>query len=205
MCMITQAHAGDIPSKGNCVLTLAAEPDSVHHSSRSSLSASFSQVFQSGLMIMKKASTGILGLRKFGKRDKGAQTIDHVLSNRYAKSSEIGPMEILKQTEQVFQADMASFVKIIKEHCLQTENVMNLLELVASMQQTSGVITESHSNIKSEWPWKNTTATYNRFFGLMTAFTKPESDVFFRSKKAGLRLEAALLQVCVLSLSSCCC
>ncbi|KAJ3238736.1 hypothetical protein HDU78_003345 [Chytriomyces hyalinus] len=198
--MISDSQLDDSRKKGSCILTLAdgaPEPDSVSGHNRGSLSnssASISHVFRNGLQNLKRTSIGIFGVSLRMRKEVHVETIEEVLANRYAKSQEIGAMDVLKKTEHDFQAEMAAFVQIINEHCKQTENIVQLLELVACMQQTSGVISESHSNIKSEWPWKNTTAIYNRFFGLMTAFTKPESELFFRSKKSGLRLEAALLQ-----------
>ncbi|TPX77571.1 hypothetical protein CcCBS67573_g01193 [Chytriomyces confervae] len=198
--MISDSQLDDSRKKGSCILTLAdgaPEPDSVSGHNRGSLSnssASISHVFRNGLQNLKRTSIGIFGVSLRMRKEVHIETIEEVLANRYAKSQEIGAMDVLKKTEHDFQAEMAAFVQIINEHCKPTENIVQLLELVACMQQTSGVISESHSNIKSEWPWKNTTAIYNRFFGLMTAFTKPESELFFRSKKSGLRLEAALLQ-----------
>ncbi|KAI8836053.1 hypothetical protein BJ741DRAFT_606643 [Chytriomyces cf. hyalinus JEL632] len=198
--MISDSHLDDSRKKGSCILTLAdgaPEPDSVSGHNRGSLSnssASISHVFRNGLQNLKRTSIGIFGVSLRMRKDVHIETIEEVLANRYAKSQEIGAMDVLKKTEHDFQAEMAAFVQIINEHCKPTENIIQLLELVACMQQTSGVISESHSNIKSEWPWKNTTAIYNRFFGLMTSFTKPESELFFRSKKSGLRLEVALLQ-----------
>ncbi|KAJ3397993.1 hypothetical protein HDU80_009400, partial [Chytriomyces hyalinus] len=133
-------------------------------------------------------------MRKIGKRDLPVQTIDEVLANRWAKTPEINAIDILKKSEQRFQADMVAFAQTINENCATSENTVQLLELVACMQQTSEVISETHSNINSEWPWKNTRAIYNRFFALMSASTKTESELFFKSKKWGLRLDMALLQ-----------
>ncbi|KAJ3238106.1 hypothetical protein HDU81_008406 [Chytriomyces hyalinus] len=194
-------HLDDSPKRGSCVLTLAdaAEPDTVsglHRGSLSSSSASISNVFRNGLENLKRTSIGIFGvsLRMRKQGNVHVETVDEILANRYAKSPEIGAMDILKKTELDFQADMATFVQIINENCLPTENTIQLLELVACMQQTSGVISESHSNIKSEWPWKNTAAIYNKFYGLLTSFAKTESELFFKSKNSGLRLDKALLQ-----------
>ncbi|KAJ3247143.1 hypothetical protein HDU77_008707 [Chytriomyces hyalinus] len=140
-----------------------------------------------------KVSDG-LRMRKIGKRDLPVQTIDEVLANRWAKTPEINALDILKKSEQKFQADMVAFAQTINENCATSENTVQLLELVACMQQTSEVISETHSNINSEWPWKNTSAIYNRFFALMSVPTKTESELFFISKKWGLRLDMALLQ-----------
>ncbi|ORY50903.1 hypothetical protein BCR33DRAFT_712867, partial [Rhizoclosmatium globosum] len=174
----------------------AAEPDTVSGFNKSfvsnnSAAASFSQSVKSSIGIfggglkLRRASGSLTESR--------SETVEDVLNARFAHSPHIGHIDILRKIELDFQADMVAFESLIHTHCIITDKIRNLLDLVAFMNQTAAVISESHSNVRSDWPWKNTTANYTRFFALLASANEGD-ELFFQSNDVTLKLEARVVQ-----------